>query len=180
MSLKRSEVGTIPTIEPTQSHTRSDMMRIIDRVYDIDLMKVYERLEHGLRMGEDRTEYQFIVVHLDQGETNARDAHRLYLAARLEREKFEHEYEPTRAAMWERAVAMLQKEKDSGERRKQITDSDVRAMISSMFPEEWTTFQLRLTKFVGTEEHLKELADIWKGRCKTLQTILNTLRRTST
>jgi len=153
------------------------MQRVIEHIYSVDIRKTYDRLQENLTIGSERSDYGTVLLHLDYAETNARDAHRLFLSAKIERERYEHEYEPIRGAMWERATARLQAEKERGTRSKQITIDDVKANIMQTNPDEWKAHEIRLSKLKGAEDHLKEFADLWKSRCRTLQTILSTLRK---
>jgi hypothetical protein len=154
-----------------------DMQKIIEHIFDVDIRKTFERLQENLHIGSDRSDYGSVLVHLDYAETNARDAHRLYLTGKIERERYEHDYAPIKAEMWDRAVARLQAEKQSGSRSKQITSEDVHACVMQHDPDEYRAHELRLKKLKGAEEHLKELAELWKLRCRTLQTILATIRK---
>ena len=56
-----------------------DMQKIIEHIFDVDIRKTFERLQENLDISSDRTDYGSVLVHLDDAETNARDAHRLYL-----------------------------------------------------------------------------------------------------
>jgi hypothetical protein len=49
--------------------------------------------------------------------------------------------------------------------------------MADMFPDEWAAQELTRVKLKGTVEHLERLADLWKGRCHSLGTMLSNLRK---
>jgi hypothetical protein len=142
-----------------------------------DVKREYDRLVAQLRVGERRSDNATLREALDDAEDNARRAHALYLTARTEQERFELDAEPAGAAMWEKATRVLQQEKDQGLRSKQITDADVRAMAATLFPDEWRSHNLRLAEVKKMVEGCQHLAELWKRRCSSLETLLQTLRR---
>lgn len=154
-----------------------DFASITERVFVNDALAEYNRLEAALTLGDQRSDYGTLLKALDQAEQNARGAHRLYVTAKVVHQKYELDAEPVQAAMWESAQVALQREKDAGERKKQITDADVRMMASTMFPDEWQSIQLQRAKAKAMVEHVERLAELWMNRCRTLSTMLGTLRK---
>lgn len=152
--------------------------RVIEHVFAIDLWKEFDELEAKLAVGNVAgAEYGKIAEALDSSETNARMAHRVFVAGALARDNFEREATIILAGMRDAASRSLQNEKAGGERSKAITDADVTARMASMFPDEWLRLEERRAKAQRTSEHLDHLAKLWKGRPSSLQAILTTMRR---
>jgi hypothetical protein len=154
-----------------------DFERIVETIYQTDAFKDYVDLESSLEVGDQRGDYRTLTEHLDKAERRARRAHALYLGAKLERARWEMDSEVTLAGMRTKASDELEEEKDRGERKKAITDADVRARMAELFPDEWRHQELKRVKLKGTEEHLERLADLWKVKCFSLSTMLSNLRK---
>jgi hypothetical protein len=154
----------------------TDFERIVDRIYRIDAMKEYDRLETSLRLGEKRTDRAAVHEAVDDVESNARTAYALYLAACLARTSWEADAEITMAHIRNAATNQLQREKDSGQRSKQITDADVRSKMANLYPDEFAFHEKRSAKIKGMEEQLKRDADIWMSRCASVRSMLDKVR----
>lgn len=149
--------------------------RIQERVFDLpDPESEYAELQAGLQVGNQQ--FDSIYGALDRAEDNARRAHRLYICARVDAERFALDADVTEGSLWAAASADLQRDKDNGARTKQITDADVRARIATMFPEQWSELQQRRIKARKTIEHLERFADLAKTRCFSLANMLATKR----
>lgn len=149
--------------------------RITERVFDLpDPDAEYKTLEASLKLGT--SEFDSLQQALDCAEDNARRAHRLYVNARVEGESYEFDAEVVEAAMRTHASAELQREKESGLRTKQITDADVTAKIAAMFPDEARDLRMRRIRARKMIEHLKEFADLWGSRCRSLAKMLESKR----
>lgn len=114
---------------------------------------------------------------LNGAEDNARRAHKLYICARVDYERFELEMTPVVEAMREAANRDLQGEKDRKERSKTITDADVRGRASVLFPDEWHLVHERRVRAEAMMDTLKHFADLWKQRCYSLSTMLHSGKR---
>ncbi len=151
--------------------------RIVERVFiNQDADKVYERLEADLRVGEKLEHPGALVRALDKAETNARLAHRLYITAKIERERWELENEIVFGGMRSEATRHLQIEKDEGKRNKQITDADVVSMSAQMFTDQYVAQEMTRRKVKAMEETLSHLSEVWLSRCRTLQVMLGRAR----
>lgn len=153
--------------------------RITERIFSVDVLADYDRLERDLKIGSGRMDYGILLKALDEAEDNARLAHKLFLSAKVERALWDADAEVIKSAMWAQARKDLEDEKTvkvEG-RKKQITDADVSAKCAEMFPEDWKRLIVRAKKYKGAEEHLERLADLWQARCRSLQTMVSTLRR---
>ncbi len=184
---KRSQAAVAVVTEPAKSpayvsptgdepRLSTDFEKIVENVYEVDAWADYERVKRHFVVGEERGDRGTLQAHLDRAEDNARIAHRLFLSAKLERQRFEIEYATIRSPMWTAATRELQREKEQGLRSKQITDADVSHQVAAQFPDEWKSGETRMAKVKGTEAHLEEMADLAKSRCRSLQTMLQTAR----
>lgn len=154
----------------------NDFARIVERVFVEKPLEVYEQLEAALRVGEKRSDYGTMMKALDEAEANARLAHRLYITSRVEHEKWLLDNQVIMGAMWTRATAALQREKDAGVRNKAIQDTDVRIQCSLMFEDEFKAQEVKKAKVKAMEESMKNLAELWASRCRSLQTMLSKQR----
>lgn len=155
---------------------RPDLDQIVEVVFVNDMHETWKKLREGLAIGEKRSDHGTLQKALDYAEKRAHDAHRLYVTAKIERDRWERENEVIFGAMWSGANHDLQKEKNDGLRSKQITDADVKARIATLYPDEFQAQETRRAKIKATVESLEDLAEQWKSRCRTLQTMLGKLR----
>lgn len=161
----------------TDPHLSPGLESVVHKIFQVDAHSDYEALEKALSVGSSRTDYASLLKAIDEAETNARKAHKLYLAAKLEAESWEIDHTNVMAGMRSHAVENLEREKAAGDRKKAITNADVEAEISALFPDEWKHQAQRRVQVKGTVEHLERLADLWFQRCKTLGTMIATLRK---
>ncbi len=151
--------------------------KIVHTVLQSNVMHEYDRLERSLVIGEHRGDYATVLKHVDAAEDNARVAHKLYLAARIERERYEAASAKTIAAMWRQAKQSLEEIKRSGDLKKQITDADVERQCIFLFGDEWDRIQEGKLRVKLAESHMEHLSDLWKSRCNTLRTIIAVMRK---
>lgn len=137
---------------------------------------LYKSLEEGLSLREALTPNALLGA-LNTAEDFARLAHKLYVVANADYERFERECEPIVESMRDAANRELQSEKDSKLRSKAITDADLRGRAAVMFPDEWAAMDSRRIKASGMLNHLKALAELWKTRCYSLNGMLNAGKR---
>ena len=155
---------------------RPDFDRIVETIFIEDLHEDWEKLKKALRLGEKRTNYSSVLEALDNAETNAYNAHRLFLSAKFEFETWKKKNDVVLGAMWSAANRTLQKEKNDGLRSKQITDGDIKAYCNTLFPDEYPEQEILREKYERIVDSLESLAEQWKSRCKTLQTMKSTMR----
>ena len=136
----------------------------------------YKKLEQALTVREALTPGA-LQSALNDAEDNARRAHRLYVVAKADYERFERECDPVVESLRDAANKELQAEKDAKQRSKAITDADVKGRASVLFPDEWKRINDRRIKAEGMLEHLRALAELWKQRCFSLSTMLNAGKR---
>jgi len=149
--------------------------RIKETIFHLpDPESEYADLERALVLGTQQ--FDSVSAALDRAEDNARRAHRLYVCARVEAERFTADADVVEGAMRAQAVAELQREKDAGLRTKQITDSDTTAKLAALFPDEWRDLQARKVESRKMLEHLERFADLWRSRCYSLSKLLESRR----
>lgn len=163
---------------------------IIESMHVLDPEAEYKRLRDALKLGDAaRNDKGKLREALDNAEDNARAAHLLYCAAVIEADRYDIDATPVFGKMWGDAVEQLEKhehledeeEETSGKRkrakaRKNITNEDVRAKAAAMYPDQWRRHHIGVKKVKLMVEHVKELADQWQSRCKSLNTLLGTAR----
>ena len=153
--------------------------RIVQRVFRVDVWKEYEELEAGLKFDgpAHQKDYADLVDALDAATDNARRAHRLVAAGKVLLETFEIDVSLVMGDMRAQANASLQDEKAKGIRNKAITDADVESWMASHFADEYRSHTERRAKAKRMVDHLERLADLWKTRCGTLDTMVKGSRR---
>jgi hypothetical protein len=148
-----------------------------ERVFaPIDFGTVYDVIEGWLRLGERRTEEAFIRKAHEEGPDMLQQATRLYLQAKLAREKWEKENDVMFGAMREQASEVLEAEKASGKRKKAITEADVDAKCAALFPDQYRAQEIKRRKAKLTEDALSKLVEVCGVRCRHLDTMMHKLR----
>jgi len=148
------------------------MERLVETVFDLpDVDAEYRALEAQLTMGESRSDYGTVLEALDRAEDNARRAHRLFVCASLERKRYLLEREVVEAAMHKEAVASLKKSEDK------VTIDATQARTVELFGDEYQAGEEKKKRVELSVAHLEQLAFTWSSRCRTLQTILGSMRR---
>lgn len=155
---------------------RPDVERIVEHTFIEDVVPVYERLEASLKLGDRRTDYGSVMKALDEAESNARDAFKLWATASVEHEKWEWENRELFAGMRAEAQAKLQAEKDAKTRNKQITDADVDDMAVLLYPDEYAAQEVRRKRAKRMVDNCKNLLELWQSKCFSLRTQADKLR----
>jgi len=153
--------------------------RISTRIFRVDVLSEYEELEAALRFGKpaSRAEYGELIDALDEATDNARRAHLILVNAKVALEGFELDQTIVMSDMRAQATNALEREKESGARKKAITEADVEAWMASNFADEWRSAAERRAKAKRMVEHLERLSDLWRTRCQALDTMVRTARR---
>ena len=110
----------------------------------------------------------FQVNALEHVESQARRAFKLLIRYRELHQAWEMDNSVIFGSMWGEAAKALQREKDQGYRSKQITDKDVEAMVSTMFPDEWRSQEVKRLRAKQTEKSLEHLVEMWSSKCRSL------------
>lgn len=147
--------------------------RIVETVFDLpDPMAEYEALEAALRTAPGA----FVNEALSAAEDHARRAHRLYVCARVDAERFNRDAATIEGAMRVQAVAELTSEKDAGTMKKQITEADIAARVATLYPDEVADLSDRRIRVRKMVEHMENFAALWKSRCVSLRSLLESRR----
>lgn len=157
---------------------RPDLERIVETVWVTDIHEEWIRLKATLQVGEKRSDHGVLHKGLDEARKNSYDAHRLWITAKKEMERWESENELIFAAMWEKAARALQIEKEAGSRNKTITNEDVRARCIVLFPSEYAAQERKRREVKMTVENLQQLSKDCSEKCSDLGTMLSKLRNT--
>lgn len=180
---KRSEAAPAAATSPVDFAPRDGEVplapwaeRLVETVFIDDPFALYKRLEEELKVGPGRSDHGSVNRALDEAETNARLAYRLWLTAKAERERWEAENAGVFGAMREEALAVLQREKAQKIRTKQITDADVEGTCAMLYPDEYRHQHMRRRRAKWMEESMQHLAEMWSSRCRSLQTMLSKQR----
>jgi hypothetical protein len=153
--------------------------RIVESVFTVDPWAAYETLEKSLKLAGEahRADYATLITALDACQDNSREAHRLFVSAKVAVARYEADASVLLVDMRKQATAALDEEKASGERKKQITEADVESRIAALFPDEWRALEDRRARAKGMVLHIERLAELWKERCRDLRTMVETSRR---
>jgi hypothetical protein len=162
-----------PGGKPKPASMSDDFERITETVFiNNNAFDEYRKLEADLRVGEKRNDHGSVNQALDNAESNARMAHKLWMTAKVELEKWELDNAVIFASMRDEVTSTLQAEKEQGKRAKQITDADVENAMALHYGDEWKHHQLRRRKFKLMADSMGNLNELWISRCRSLQAML--------
>lgn len=152
--------------------------RIIERVFATKPWETYEPLEKDLRLtGEaHRADYATLVDALDRCQDNSREAHRLFVSAKVAFARYEADAVVLLTDMRKQALAALDSDKAAGKHGKQITEADIESRIAALFPDEWRAIEDRRAKAKAMVSHLERLSELWKERSRDLRVMIETRR----
>jgi len=166
-----------PSAQPAEEHGwHPDFDRIIETMLIKDPWGTFQRLTDRLKVGEDRSSYGRMMQELDEAESCAREAHNLWMTARVEYRKWELNNQVVNAACRESATRDLDIEKKSGVRAKQITDADVESRAALLFPDEYRYQEIKRETIKRMVDSMQNLAELWLSRCRNLSTAVSKLR----
>ena len=166
-----------PTAQPVATHDLDPgFARIVETLVIEDPWEQYRKLERLLRAGPKRTDRGTMLRRLDEAESCARLAHRLYMNAMLERRRWELDNQVISSACREKAKATLQRDKESGEHSKQITDEDVLTRAALLFPDEYRATENKYARVKRMVDSMEHLSRMWESRCRTLATFVTKMR----
>jgi hypothetical protein len=153
--------------------------RIVERVFSIDVAAEYDRLEAALKFDgpAHQKSYAELVDALDEATDNALRASRLVASGKAALETFEIDCSLVLGDMRGQANHALQDEKAKGFRNKAITDADVESWMATKFADEYRAHTERRAKAKRMVDVLERLADLWKTRTGTLDTMVKGARR---
>lgn len=144
--------------------------KVIDEGLGLDINSEYDELERGLVLPDALTP-MVVAAAINLCESNAKRAHRLYVLARYQFDRYKIQAEVALGAMREAATHRLGVMKAAGQHPKQVTDSDVKDMAATMFPDEWVDINDRFARTEHTLAHLARFADLWQRRSWSLSAL---------
>jgi hypothetical protein len=166
--------------------------RIVTSVFDMpDPDQEFKKLREELELSKVRpsqASYGVVVDALDVAEINAQRAVELVVNFELVTSAFEEDILAVSGPLRERAKEQLEKEKleayeqakaqigSKAPTGKQITNDDITAAVSSMFPDEARAVAHRKAQAKGALEAAKSLAERWKERARDLRAMVSTTR----
>lgn len=151
--------------------------RILEHVYKVNPWEDYTKLEEALKIGErGYTDRETLMSARNDAEDNALKAHQLYCAARAEQERYELDAKEIEGAARRTIVRELEAEKESGQRKKMITEADIEGYMLLRYPDEYRTLQVTRLKLRKLVEDMERLADLWIKRCSGLDCMLGRSR----
>jgi hypothetical protein len=151
--------------------------KIVESIFVEDPFEKYKQLERKLQVGQEgRALHASVNAALDEAESNARLAHKLWMSAKVERDRWERQNAIVFSAMRTEATRALQSEKDQGKRNKTITDADVDNQAALMFQDEWLSQQNKRKRVEAMERSMENLNELWISRCRSLQAMLSKQR----
>lgn len=162
---------------PGVSGIAPDFARIVETFHPKDAMATYEELEANLEVGEGRSDYATLRLHLDKAEARARSAHDLLISAKIEFARWEVRQKKVWSKMREKARSALEDEKARGEIRKALTNADVDERIAEYFPDEYGHQKVEAVKMKGLVDDIENLVSRWNAKASDLRTLLETLRK---
>lgn len=150
--------------------------QIVESIHLDDIKGTYDKLEKALRVGEKRTNRAVLLKRLDESQTYARLAHKLWMNAKAAFTAWELDNEAVWSAMWSEANRALQEEKAQGQRSKQITDADVKAMVASIYPAEYKHQEVKRVRVKGMVSDCEHLTEMWNQRISTVRVMYEKAR----
>jgi hypothetical protein len=151
---------------------------IVDRLFapDFDPAVEEQELRSALSMAVALTPGE-LEKALERSDAAALRAHRLYIVAKVDYERFEIQYEAIADAMRTEALRQLQAEKDAKLRSKVITEADIRGRCALLYPDEWRDACECKARYEGAVAHLKELHERLAQRSYSLGQMLGRRRQ---
>lgn len=150
------------------------MQRILDPGDPVeDYGRVLEAIE-PIEVG--RADYGTIAGALDRAQDIAREAGLLAIRAKVEHARTMRDAERMRAELRERATVKLEAEKDSGIRKKAITNGDVDACLVTTFGDEWHALDRQESEGKAMVAGLEDLAERARERAKDLRALVSRTR----
>lgn len=185
---KRSSVGKVaPNKTPPKEEFETDPIaalsmgdgyeRIIERTFSVDVDAESSDLEEAMRVGDVvRGDYALLADALDNAEDNARRAHRVFCNAKVAFDAFEIDARIIESGLREEASEQLEEDRAKGIRKKAATKDDILARMYQEFGDEVRNLEHKRSSAKMTVEHMERIADLWKIRCRTLQTLVATAK----
>lgn len=179
--IKKEEIQ-MPQSQPvmvSESKPNSSYDAIIETIFRIDPEAIHTRLMGDSKLPVDAhsADYGVLADALDRCMDNSRDAFLLYINAKVALTKLESDLEVQSSDMRRQATQILDAQKQSGARTKQVTDADVVAKMAALFPDEFRLYEEKKTKMKAAVAYFENLAALSKERAKDVRALVEVIRR---
>lgn len=151
---------------------------IVNSVFDLpDPLKVYQEILEGIRpLKVSRLSMSDLMDVLDRAQGHVVAARGLLVNTKVTVDGVKRDTDRLMAAMRDQASSQLEREKESGLRKKAITNDDVMACIATMFPDEWAACQERDAKARRTIAMIEAICEAAIERARDLRAIVSSSR----
>jgi hypothetical protein len=156
-------------VPPSAGVVSPEIQRIIESVFDVNVEPTWAKLHAFIKAHETPGAYSARSM-LREVEDRCREAHKIYCVLKLELERYKGDVEATRAAMRAEASESLQAEKDMGERKKAITEADIKAKMIELHPDEYRSAEMTERKFSLAVEHAERILLVLTQKSRSLNT----------
>lgn len=136
-----------------------------------DVAAEYKAIQTAFEL-HDALTAEALMKAANQVENVARRAHRLYILAKAEYERYVRMTDANVAAIRDAASDHLEDQKRKGIRTKQITDADLAATSAQRYPDEWEDVNTKRDRAKGMVAHIEKLAELATIRCRTVGSML--------
>lgn len=149
--------------------------RVVSKLFDdpkFDVEKTFDEIEKWL----DKTDLLAPGALRDavlRGENYARLAFKLHVIAKVKLRGYEVELDSVMGKLRDDAYKELQKQKELGQRSKQITDGDIEGQVAIMNTDQYERHSKNKERSKRMVEYLEALTGLCRTRCYTLATLSN-------
>lgn len=155
---------------------RDDLINIVETVWVDDMHAAWKAIKASLHIGPRRSEHGILTKKLDEARVLSYEAHRLYVTAKREADRWELENEVVFSAMWSEATRVIEQERVDKIRSKPITDTDVRARIMTLHPNEYIAQETKRKAVKLTVDNMVHLVKEANDHVEDVRAMLNKLR----
>jgi hypothetical protein len=151
---------------------------IVDSIFNLpDPNVVYEEVLAGIRpIRASRATMAELLDALDTAQSVAVKARGLLVNTKATADAVGRDTQILVASMRDQATSQLEREKESGLRKKAITEADVVQCLSTMFPDEWSAVQERESKAKRAIDLIENLCERAAERARDLRAIVGASR----
>lgn len=139
-----------------------------DRLRNVNVEEVWERLEKGLTIGDGRTNPDLIHRALDEVDANLRRAGMLLQVATEDLDEFELDWRVAYTEWSAQARESLEKAKKDGRQSGQVTQEMVENWVAAHIPEyrRWAKARIDLER---SKTLMKHMFEAWESRAASLR-----------
>lgn len=155
---------------------RSDLVNIVEMVWIEDMFAAWQQIKASLVIGPRRSEHGILTKKLDEARSLSYEAHRLYVTAKREYDRWELENQATNSALWNAATRELEAERKEGSRSKPLTDKDVTAKVMTLHPDEYIAQETKRNAVKLAVENMTSLVKEANEHVEDIRILLAKLR----